>query len=178
VEDGLFGSDMNDPTAPFIFPKLHELCDNGVASKLTRAIRKNFPAGMQEELKKEYSIKSTQRGVITELAVHKDIRLFESTGHSGHSTGTSQDGYLDKNSIALGLPAGVISAHWDNARMQVFPPRLETLGPHAQVHDVENLIKFLFVISISDVFSWESSPTHPPEDRHSIANHVLFENAE
>jgi hypothetical protein len=56
---------MNDPTAPFVFPKLHELRDNGVASKLTRAIRKNLPAGMPEELKKQYSIKSTRRGVIT-----------------------------------------------------------------------------------------------------------------
>ena len=25
VEDGLFRTDMNDPTAPFVFPKLHEL---------------------------------------------------------------------------------------------------------------------------------------------------------
>ena len=151
VEDGLFRSDMNDPTAPFVFPRLHELRDNGVASKLTRVIRKNLPAGMPEELKKQYSIKSTRRGVITELAVHKDIGLFESTGRSGHSTGTTQDSYLDKNSIALGLPAGVVLAHWDNARMQVFPPRLETLGPHAQEH-VENLIKFLFVVSIPDFF--------------------------
>jgi hypothetical protein len=70
VEDGLFRSDMNDPTAPFVFPKLHELRDNGGASKLTRVIRKNLPAGMPEELKTQYSIKSTRRGVITELAVH------------------------------------------------------------------------------------------------------------
>jgi hypothetical protein len=48
VEDGLFRSDMNDPTAPFVFPKLHELRDNGVASKLTRVIRKNSAAGMPE----------------------------------------------------------------------------------------------------------------------------------
>jgi hypothetical protein len=105
----------------------------------------------QQELQKQYSMKSMWQGAITELAVHKDIGLFESTGCSGHSTGTSQDSCLDRNYIALGLPAGVILAHWDDARMQVFPPRLETLGPHAKVH-TENLIKFLFVISIPDFF--------------------------
>lgn len=35
--------------------------------------------------------------------------------------------------------------------MKLFPPRLESLGPRAQVH-VEKLIKFLFVISIPDFF--------------------------
>ena len=28
VEDGLFRTDMNDPTATFVFPKLHELRDS------------------------------------------------------------------------------------------------------------------------------------------------------
>lgn len=151
MEDGLFHSDMNDPAAQFVFPKLHEFRDAGVAKMLTQVIHKNMPEGMPEELKTDYSMKSMRQGAITELAVHKDIGLFESTGHSGHSTGTSQDSYLDRNCIALHLPAGVIFAQWDDARMQVFPPRLETLGPHANVH-IGKLIKFLFVISIPDFF--------------------------
>jgi hypothetical protein len=73
VEDGLFRSDMNDPAAQFVFPKLHELRDSGVAKKLTQVIRKNMPASMPQELKRQYSVKSMRQGAITELAVHKAL---------------------------------------------------------------------------------------------------------
>jgi hypothetical protein len=62
VEDaGLFRSDMNDPTAPSVFPKLHELRDNGVASKLMRACDpQEFASGYARRIKKA-------------VAVHNDI---------------------------------------------------------------------------------------------------------
>lgn len=149
VENGLFRTHADGPKSNFVFPSLHALRDAGVTSLLTTIIRDNLPAETPAQLKKSFKAKSMRRASITELALHPQIGLFESTGRSGHSTGTTQDSYIDKMCIAVSLPGGRALSGWKNVRDGALPPRIACLS-NDEIAKVQKFIEKLIVISIDD----------------------------
>jgi hypothetical protein len=100
----------------FVFPSLHRFKDGYVVKLLTQHIRDSLTPSANKPIKESFSVKSCRKGAITQMAMHPDIGIFEACARSGHSTGTSQDSYIDKHSIASGMPgvrvlAGCPTAH-------------------------------------------------------------------
>ena len=92
-----------------MFPDLHVVRNEAVAQKLRTMIHKYLPIlpdGLDAKIKNDFTAKSLWNGSITEMAVHPQIGLYESTARSGHSTGINQDSYLDKTLVARTLPSG------------------------------------------------------------------------
>jgi hypothetical protein len=151
AESGLYRQSIESASAQFVFPDLHGIKDASVAKKLTQTIRDNLPIGVPQPIKDSITVKSLRKASITTLAAHSEISLFDSAGRSGHSTGTVQDSYIDRNCIALGLRGGRVLAGSSIFCKDVKPPRMEWLGPQASPH-VVRFMKALFVVSLDDFF--------------------------
>ena len=59
--------DVEKCIATYLFPSLHRMTDNHVASKILSVIRENLPEGCPEELSKSWSGKSLRIAGITTL---------------------------------------------------------------------------------------------------------------
>jgi hypothetical protein len=151
VESGLYRRSVESASAQFVFPDLHGIKDPSVAKKLTQIIRDSLPIGVPQSIKDSLTVKSLRKASITTLAAHGDISIFDSAGRSGHSTGTTQDSYIDRNCTAIGLRGGRVLAGSATCRKDVQPPRMEWLGIEAVPH-VARFIKALFVVSLEDFF--------------------------
>ena len=151
VETGLYRRSLTSADAQFVFPDLHRISDAAVARKLTLTIRENLPNGVPQPIKDSITVKSLRKATITTLAAHADISIFDSAGRSGHSTGTTQDSYIDRNCVALGLRGGRVLAGSASSRKDVCPPRMEWLGVEAVPH-VNQFIDSLFIVSLEDFY--------------------------
>lgn len=131
-ETGLFRSEeqIANNLMNKAFPNLYAITNNSVTGKITDGIRANLPPGLPEAERKQLSAKSLRQAAITTMSMHKLINIYTANARIGHSTGTSNDSYLDKTNPARGLPA----AHALHGRVDLFAavvvPRLnEALGP-------------------------------------------------
>jgi hypothetical protein len=81
--------------------------------------------------------------------MNKDIGIFQSTDRSGHSTGTSQDSYRDRQCVAGSIPGGRVLAGYAHPYLETFPPNLECLGSHVAA-TLDAFMGELYPISLSD----------------------------
>ena len=143
VEGGLFRTDDQSPYATYLFPLLHKMADNSVASKILNTIRDLLPEDMKKELKQSFSGKSLRQSSITELLIDPDLSYSDVLGRSGHESGTTIDTYQDKMNIATGIRGGKKLAHW-SADADVKVPKLDGLPTDS----VYKMMDKLFTISV------------------------------
>lgn len=134
-----------------VFCNLHAIQNNSVTGKITDAIRANLPAGLTEAERRKYSAKSLRQGGITTLSMHKDINVFTANARTGHSTGTSNDSYLDKKNPARGLPAAHALHGRADIHTAVVVPRLnEALGEANEVQALALVAAMFPSVNIPD----------------------------
>ena len=97
---------IRDGKEMHVYPSLHSIHNNSVSAKMTTAIRNallecNIPA----EIVNRHTAKSLRQAGINELAMHKDIGLFEASAISGHSVGNNLNSYMDVLNPIRALPA-------------------------------------------------------------------------
>ena len=100
-KDGLLRSedDISKGLGTNSFPGLHCINDASVAKQVTAVLRSCLPI----ITKKHYSSKSLRKGTINIMAGHTDATVFSVCAHSGHTTGTTLESYLDKHNVLRGL---------------------------------------------------------------------------
>jgi len=143
-EDGLYHNQhqINNNLRNKVFPNLHSIHNNTVTNKITNAIRDNLtPLDKKEQHK--YSAKSLRCAAITELSMHKEINIYSANACTGHSTGTSNDSYLDKKNPARGLPAAHALHGRKDLYTEVVLPKLKALGEPNQ-GKVQELVSAMF----------------------------------
>ena len=134
---------QTSPYATYLFPLLHKMADNSVASKILNTIRDLLPEDMKKELKQLFSGKSLRQSSITELLIDPDLSYSDVLGRSGHESGTTIDTYQDKMNIATGIRGGKKLAHW-SADADVKVPKLDGLPTDS----VYKMMDKLFTISV------------------------------
>ena len=136
-DDAEFG-----PARNFVFPHLHNMKRENVAVRMTTIIRSAIDV---ETRKKAYTSRSTRKGQMGELRMHRDISLEEQYAHSGHthpSMNSNAEGYIESNP-ALSAPGAMASAGYMNCHMRPSPCCFDALG--AGVYDsVMRLVDELF----------------------------------
>jgi hypothetical protein len=114
----------------FVFPELHGV-GNGYASmamskEMKLSTERLFPeAG--KHLLSLISSRSLRKASTTELRIHQDVGLNGVLMRGGWSSGTTVDSYSCSPTAAT-LPAGKALSGWMNAKAQVYPPQLHSLG--------------------------------------------------
>jgi hypothetical protein len=128
---------------------LHNIKDGAVSRKLTDLIRKYIPNGASDEVRNSFSAKSMRKGAINYMAAHASTDYYESHVRYGHSFGTSQENYIDRNSLVLSVTAGKALNNYSESSHFLTPhspPNFEIFGP-TQEENVEKLIDELYCIS-------------------------------
>jgi hypothetical protein len=81
-----------------------------------------------------------RKGAINYMAAHASTDCYESHVRSGHSFGTSQESYIDQNSLVLSVTAGKALNNYSKSSHFLTPhapPNFEILGPTQE----ENMLK-------------------------------------
>ena len=94
----------------FLFQYLYSHRENGVYKMITRAIRHHLSKDTAKNEKDEFSSKSIHIAPITNMVDHRGVYFFDIHAKSGHSIGTNQERYLDRNNLAMNL-AGEYALH-------------------------------------------------------------------
>ena len=105
VEDGLCRDPTQQQVYQKVFPKLNAIQNSAASRKLTGTIRKFIPAGVSDEVRKSFSAKSMRKAAINCMAAHPSIGYYESHVHSGHAKASSQEHYIDRESLVLSITA-------------------------------------------------------------------------
>lgn len=141
----LFGGLRRDdkemgPTKNFVFPHLHSIKRNGVAERMTKAIRSAID---DETRKKAYTSRSTRKGQMGELRMNRDLSLTEQYAHSGHTFGNpNAEGYIEPNP-AITAPGAMASAGYTNCHMRPCPHSFDVLGVDV-FETVQRLVSEMF----------------------------------
>ncbi len=118
-----------------------------MTKKLTNAIRSSL-VGIPDKIRTKYSAKSLRKGMITEIAMYSFITLFMVCAHSGHSTGTSFESYMDPMNPLCSLPAAN-ALHGNTLNMKPVMPKMDAIGT-ANREQGEKFMEALFVIDVPD----------------------------
>jgi hypothetical protein len=151
VEHGLLreDKDIRKGRINAVFPSLFNLAESSTTNKLTKIIRANINA--KPEIQKRYSARSERYGAVTELALHRELSVFEGCARTGHSTGTTIDSYIDDNNPGYGLKAGMARCGYKNLdcnlKELIHVPRLEALGQEV-AGCVEDLLGQVFIVNV------------------------------
>jgi hypothetical protein len=151
VENGLMRTErqVGQGRVNAVFPSLFETSEAGTTRKLTRVIR-NALCG-SSEVKNRYSARSLRYGAMTELALHRELSIFEGCARSGHSTGTTVDDYVDEQNPGYGLKAGMARCGYNNLasnlREKIQVPRLEALGVDV-ADSADRLLCDTFIVNV------------------------------
>ena len=81
------------------------------------------------------------------MAAHRGVDLFEIHYRSGHSLGTNQESYLDKNILILALPGVYALNGWVDATPKRLYPTFHFLGPHV-TEQAHCQIKDLYILYV------------------------------
>ena len=130
-----------------VFPSLQDISNDTATEKLTNAIRSSID-GIPDKIRTKYSAKSLRKGMITEIAMYSFITLFMVCAHSGHSTGTSLESYMDPMNPLHSLPAAN-ALHRNTLNMKPAIPKMDAIGT-ANQEQGEKLMEALFVINVPD----------------------------
>ena len=151
VEKGLYRhvSTRDSGTSNYLFPDLHCVTNSKVTSLITDIIRKCLPKGCPPDVTSLFSAKSTRRGAVTQMAVHPQCGIFETSARSGHSTGVAVDYYNDRTNVECGLPGGMALCGYRDVRSHEppFAPRVDCLGMHNKAA-VKRLMDACFIVDV------------------------------
>ncbi len=125
-----------------VFPLLHRMNDNIVASFVTDTLRGELPPNLQSYI----SSKSLRQAGCAELARHHAITLLQIIARTGHWLNMTLDSYLPPDDVARGIPAANALHGEKNLKTPVVIPRLEALG--VDMPSALQLMEEMFCISI------------------------------
>ena len=129
-EDGIWRRNPTYQIASFLFQDLYSQRENVFYIMITRSIRHHLSKDVHKFEKGVFSSKSLCISSVTEMAAHWGVNFFEIHARSGHSLGTNQERYLDRNILALTLPSAYALNGWVNSTPNKSYPRFHCLGPH------------------------------------------------
>ena len=148
---GLSRVGISNTIKDFVFPHLHNIRRDGVANRLTRAMRDHIGTGdLDPETAKKRKISFTSRshrkGTMTENRMHRDLSTQEEYARSGHTLShmpmnNNAEGYIE-STPSLNAPAGMALAGYTNCHVVPEPYSFSALS-HA-TEPVARLIKELF----------------------------------
>lgn len=140
---GLRRDNVSEATKNFVFPYLHKMKKDSVASKMTASIRAHIE---HEERKKAFTSRSMRKGAMTENRMNRDLSLTEEYARSGHTAQTmnsNAEGYIETNP-AINSPGGLAVAGYTNCHMSPTPYGFDCLGYEA-FSTVQAFVTELFV---------------------------------
>lgn len=111
-----------------ILPEQAIMKSRGASTWLSKAIREYLP----DEEKSKLSAVSLRTGGITEMGVG-NLGFYPSHARSGHTIGTNQEKYLDRDNIESSLAAAKCLAGWTDYNAPVYSPSLGCLNVPAEV---------------------------------------------
>lgn len=131
----------------YLFPSLHCMADNSVATNITRVLRQHLPRHTPPDVVSQVSSRSTRKGAVSQMAGHRECDLFETVARTGHATGINIDYYTDKNNVERSLIGARVLSGWGDTHRITKVPRLECLGV-GNKEAVRRLMDQMFVISV------------------------------
>ena len=134
----------------FVFPSLHAIRDQQVATNLTKLIRKYLPKRFTKAIKTSFSSKSQRKAGVTLLSADPNMRFPQIHARTGHSSGSHMDSYLENVGLVLSLPACLSMNGYKNLYQDVYPPTFACLGI-AHQSMAKKLILQLFHVSSKDL---------------------------
>ena len=122
---------------------------------ITRAIRHHLSKDTAKNEKDEFSSKSIHIAPITNMVDHRGVYFFDIHAKSGHSIGTNQERYLDRNNLAMNL-AGEYALHgWVDETPKKSYQTFHWIGPHV-TEQAHWLIKELYILYVQKFNKYDS----------------------
>ena len=155
---GLCRIGVSSASQDFVFPYLHNIRKDGVAGRLTNAIREHIRTGdLATEVAKKrrlsFTSRSHRKGTMTENRMHRDLTTQEEYERSGHAashvpTNNNAEGYIE-STPAMNAPAGMAVAGYVNCHVLPKPYSFAII-PQAS-ESVERLLKELFTNDVPEL---------------------------
>jgi len=149
LQGGLRREGVNESCHDFIFPGLHKLRADSVASRLTANMQKYIKKDHGEAVAKQYTTRSARKGKMTENRANRDLSIQHELMRSGHTPqghNPNAEGYV-QTTPAMSAPGGRAAAGYSDPHADCLPYSFECLGEYA-VPQVLKLIELLFVIDV------------------------------
>jgi hypothetical protein len=155
---GLSRAGVSSTIHDFVFPHLHNIRKDGVANRLTRAIREHIDTGdlpteTAKKRKLSFTSRSHRKGTMTENRLHRDLSTQEEYARSGHTIthvamNNNAEGYIE-STPSMNAPEGMALAGYTNCHVVPKPYSFGIIS-HA-TEAVARLIKELFINDVPEL---------------------------
>ena len=152
LQGGLRREGVDPAISDHVFPHLHSIRTDGVATKLNNAMQKHIASMYDKSVAKQTTTRSIRKGAMTENRACQDLSTQEEYAISGHTPpeqNSNAEGYIE-STPAMSAPGGRALAGYSDCHSPCVLFSFDCLGV-ALVPEWMRLIKHMFVIDVPEL---------------------------